>query len=74
MLLDAENPSQLLHVAPQPLLEPTEEYERLGFVREVLFPTGVVESKDRILVYYGAADQCTGVAELAADDLWQAFE
>lgn len=74
MLLDAENPSHLLHVAPHPLLEPTEEFERVGFVPEVVFPTGVVESKDRILVYYGAADQCTGVAELAADDLWQGFE
>ena len=74
MLLDGENPCHLLQVAPRPVLEPTEDYERVGFVPDVVFPTGIVESKGRILVYYGAADACTGVAEIQADELWTAFE
>jgi len=74
MLLDAENPHRLLQIAPQPAMEPTEEFERVGFVPDVVFPTGIVQLGDRLLVYYGAADQCTGVAELAADELWQVFE
>jgi predicted GH43/DUF377 family glycosyl hydrolase len=74
MLLDAEDPCRILQLAPHPILEPTEEYERVGFVPEVVFPTGIVESEGRILVYYGAADACTAVAEIDADELWTAFE
>lgn len=74
MLLDAENPNRLLQIAPHPVLQPTDQFERVGFVPDVVFPTGIVQSEGRLLIYYGAADQCTGMAELAADQLWQAFE
>src|SRR5208337_1041986 len=48
---------------PDSIFEPTAEFERSGFVPDVVFPTGVVETEDTFLVYYGAADTCTAVVE-----------
>jgi predicted GH43/DUF377 family glycosyl hydrolase len=74
MLLDLQSPAHIAQLAPQPLLEPIESYETLGFVPNVVFPGGLVESGGRILVYYGAADESTAVAESTWDDLWRAFD
>ena len=40
-----------------------------GFVPNVVFPTGVVRDRKAILVYYGAADAFTAVAEFSEHDL-----
>jgi beta-1,2-mannobiose phosphorylase / 1,2-beta-oligomannan phosphorylase len=74
MLLDGDDPSRILQVASAPVMEPTETYEREGFVPDVVFPTGVVEREGRLLVYYGAADACTAVGEIAWEELWKAFD
>ncbi len=39
-----------------------------GFVPNVVFPTGVVADGDGLLVYYGAADSVTAVAEFNRGD------
>jgi predicted GH43/DUF377 family glycosyl hydrolase len=74
MLLDLNDPARIAQVAPQPLLEPNEPYEQQGFVPNVVFPGGIVHVDDRILVYYGAADESTAVAETAWHDLAGAFD
>ena len=74
MLLDLQSPAHIVQIAPQPLLEPNKPYETLGFVPNVVFPGGLVESRGRILVYYGAADESTAVAESTWDDLWKAID
>lgn len=74
MVLDAENPGRIVQLAAQPLLEPSEPFETHGFVPNVVFPGGVVEDGERVLVYYGAADEATAVAETSWDELWKAFE
>jgi predicted GH43/DUF377 family glycosyl hydrolase len=38
-------------------------------VPNVVFPTGVVRDADSLLVYYGAADTCTAVAEFSMQEL-----
>jgi predicted GH43/DUF377 family glycosyl hydrolase len=40
-----------------------------GFVPNVVFPTGVVQDRESILVYSGAADAFTAVAEFSEQDL-----
>ncbi len=74
MLLAADDPAHILQLAPEPLLEPTENYEQHGFVPNVIFPGGIVQSEERVLVYYGAADESTAVAETTWDDVWTAFD
>ncbi|MBV8558096.1 MAG: hypothetical protein JO116_21365, partial [Planctomycetaceae bacterium] len=36
-----------------------------GFIPNVVFPTGMVRDGDSLLVYYGAADAFTAVAEFS---------
>ncbi len=74
MLLDLDDPARITHVAPRPVLEPTEPYETQGFVPQVAFPGGVVEADGHITVYYGAADESTAAAVTAWDNLWTAFD
>ena len=47
---------------PQSILEPEEDYEKVGDVPNVVFPEGAVVLKDRLFIYYGAADKVCCVA------------
>jgi predicted GH43/DUF377 family glycosyl hydrolase len=45
------------------------EFERSGFLPDIVFPTGLVRREDHLLVYYGAADTAAGVAQYSLKDL-----
>ncbi|MFH1614777.1 MAG: glycosidase [Planctomycetota bacterium] len=66
-LLDIEQPWQLLRRSEEWVLGPQTEYERVGDVGVVVFPTGATIHKEtnKMYLYYGAAD-CT-VAVATAD-------
>jgi len=68
LLLDLENPRRIL-AARGEVLVPETDYEREGFVPNVVFPTGILEQGETVLVYYGAADSTTAVVELRLRDL-----
>lgn len=70
--LDAEQPWRILEAEERPWLEPSEPFECRGLVPDVVFPTGLVQLGDRVLVYYGAADSATAVAEAAAEEVLRA--
>ncbi len=53
----------------RPILQPELDFEREGFVNDVVFPTGVIDVDDRLLVYYGASDRYTAVAEFSRADM-----
>jgi predicted GH43/DUF377 family glycosyl hydrolase len=63
LLLDREIPSRILRRTLESVFEPTADFERQGFVPDVVFPTGIVECDGSYLVYYDAADSCTAVVE-----------
>ena len=69
MWLDGQQPWRVVRHENQPWLEPSEPFERRGLVPDVVFPTGMVRIGQRVLVYYGAADSSTAVAEAAAEVL-----
>lgn len=73
LLLDPENPARILRRTPESIFEPTAEFERNGFVPDVVFPTGIVETEKTFLVYYGAADTHTAVVEFSRDELLAAL-
>jgi beta-1,2-mannobiose phosphorylase / 1,2-beta-oligomannan phosphorylase len=73
LLLDAEEPSRVLRRTAASVFEPTAEFERSGFVPEVVFPTGIVELDESYLVYYGAADCSTAVVEFAKGEVFSAM-
>ena len=73
LLLDLDNPARVLSHTPAAVMVPETDFERHGFVPNVVFPTGVVETGETLLVYYGAADTCTGVIEFSRAELLAAM-
>ncbi len=64
-LLDREDPSRVIGRHPASILEPEEEYELRGEVRDVVFGCGICEVEDKYFIYYGGADKviCGATAE-----------
>jgi len=73
LLIDADEPARVLRRSAEPIMAPEADFERVGFVPDVVFPTGMVPRGDAVLIYYGAADTNTGVVEFALDDLLAAL-
>ena len=71
MLLDLNDPSKIISRLHYPILEPTESYERVGLVNNVVFPWGMVVVKETLFVYYGGADKVVCVASVVLDTLVQ---
>ena len=69
VLLDPSDPSRVLKGSDEPFLAPESDFETKGFVPNVVFPTGAVRDHDRLLIYYGAADAFTAVAEFSEREL-----
>lgn len=67
MLLEREDPSRIVAVSREPLMTPREEFECVGFVSHVVFPTGYARRGDVLQVYYGASDTFTGVVEFSLE-------
>jgi beta-1,2-mannobiose phosphorylase / 1,2-beta-oligomannan phosphorylase len=74
MLLAKDDPSQVLATGREAVLTPSLEFEREGFVANVVFPTAVVENDDRLLVYYGASDKYSAVVELDRAEVMATLE
>lgn len=69
MLLDGQDPARILKHTDGPIMRPSEPFETEGFVPDVVFPTGLVERDDQLIVYYGAADESIGVVAWSKDQL-----
>jgi predicted GH43/DUF377 family glycosyl hydrolase len=69
LLLDPDEPARVLRRTAEPFFRPEADFEVAGFVPNVIFPTGVVQDRDTLLVYYGAADAVTAVVEYSLGEL-----
>ena len=79
MLLDPDHPTRVKARTRCNILEPRETWELTGQVPNVVFPSGVVTENadagdivgvdERLLVYYGAADTCVGLATATVGEL-----
>ena len=56
LLLDLEEPWKVLARSREPIMEPTAEYEQVGFFGNVVFTNGHLVDGDEVTVYYGASD------------------
>lgn len=73
MLLAKDDPGRVLKVSREPILEPQYDFENEGFVNKVVFPTGVVEEDDRLLIYYGASDKYCAMVVVSRNEVMRAF-
>ncbi len=58
---------------PDHILEPEEDYELRGEVREVVFGCGICEVEGKYFIYYGAADRVICGATAEKEDLLDLF-
>ncbi len=64
LFLDKENPTKVLYRSNQSLIYPEKHFELYGKVNNVIFVQGLIKHKNKLLIYYGGADKCIGVAEI----------
>lgn len=68
VLLDIEDPSQVVGRLPTPLLEPSED-EMFGYVPNVVYSCGSMIHDDRLILPYGFADRAIGFAVVSLPEL-----
>jgi len=63
-ILDEHQPEKVKYRTRSYLLAPTETYEQVGDVPNVVFPCAALHSidQDKVVIYYGAADTVIGIA------------
>ena len=69
LLLDLNDPRKIIGRTRGPLLTPEEPYELSGYVSNVIFPSGAILEKDKLTIYYGAADTTACCAHVSLTDL-----
>ncbi len=70
VLLDLEDPSVVVARSEVPVLAPRTDYERIGDINNVVFPSAaVLEDDGEVKVYYGAADTSICVATATLQEL-----
>ena len=72
VLLDLDDPTQMVARLAEPLLEP-DEHEREGYVPNVVYSCGAVAHNGRIVIPYAASDQTWSIASVALDDVLAAM-
>ena len=73
ILLDLNNPLKIIASLPYCLFEPEFEWELIGNVNNVVFPTGCILKDNLIYVYYGAADTRIACASFSLSELFESF-
>lgn len=68
-LLDLNDPSIVISRLPYPLFSPEYNWELVGEVNNVVFPTGTALFGNTLFIYYGAADSVIACASLCLPDL-----
>jgi predicted GH43/DUF377 family glycosyl hydrolase len=68
-LFDGENPQKEIGRLPYPLFTPELDWEKVGYVNNVVFPTGTALFDDTLYIYYGAADCKVAAVSLSLNEL-----
>ncbi len=68
-LLDRKDPTIVIGRTSQPIMTPIEQWEREGWIPNVVFPCGQVVKGHTVFLYYGGADHAVGVATISLSRL-----
>jgi len=69
LLLDSNDPSNVLARSEKPIMEPFADYERTGFFGNVVFTNGHLVDGDCVKIYYGASDEVICSAEFSIKEI-----
>lgn len=70
-LTSLDDPTLITHKTLEPILTPETNYEKDGFFGDVVFTCGVILEDDKVLIYYGAADDKICLATSNLEDIIQ---
>jgi beta-1,2-mannobiose phosphorylase / 1,2-beta-oligomannan phosphorylase len=70
MVLDKNDPSHIIKKSKEPLVFPSESYEKEGFMKDVIFMCGHIKNENTLHLYYGVCDQKIARCTLTMDELW----
>lgn len=75
-LFDLKSPRKLIAKSQGPILEPNKNYEKIGFMNNVIFPTGLIpdENGEDLLLFSGGADSVTTVKKISLKDIFSAMK
>lgn len=68
-LLDRHDPTKIIGRSSQPIMTPVFDWERQGWISNVVFPCGQIVRDGLIYLYYGGADHVIGVATIETEDI-----
>jgi predicted GH43/DUF377 family glycosyl hydrolase len=71
-LTAGDEPFRVIGRCKNPILEVTQDYEKKGYVDQVVFPTGAVtdlHNPDLLHIYYGCADENIAVTTLSTEEI-----
>jgi predicted GH43/DUF377 family glycosyl hydrolase len=68
-LLDLDNPQKIIGRTKLPLMYPEQEYELVGKIPNIVFPSGALIYNNTLGIYYGAADTHVCLATCSVDTL-----
>jgi predicted GH43/DUF377 family glycosyl hydrolase len=57
-----------------PVMRAEADFERTGYLPNIVFPTAMLSRGDDVDVYYGAADTVTGVTRYSIEELLSATD
>lgn len=69
MLLDLNDPTKVIAKSTEPIMIPSEIYEKEGFFGEVVFGCGGIVEEDKLTMYYGVSDTSMAGCELSIQDI-----
>jgi predicted GH43/DUF377 family glycosyl hydrolase len=69
VMLDLEDPTKIIGRTKDFIMEPEYNYEKQGYYKGCVFPTGNMIIDGKLFVYYGAADKYIGLATCNANEL-----
>jgi beta-1,2-mannobiose phosphorylase / 1,2-beta-oligomannan phosphorylase len=69
LLQDLRDPRSIVGVSSGPVMRASADFEKQGYLPNIVFPTALLKRGDWLDVYYGAADTATGVTRYRLEDL-----
>ncbi len=69
LLQDLNDPRKIVGLSSGPVMRAEADFEKRGYLPNIVFPTALLQRCDYLDVYYGAADSVTGMTRYTLDDL-----
>jgi len=78
VLFSAKNPEKIIARTPanEPLIIPTFDFEKEGFVKKVVFPSAALPDlgKKNLIVYSGGADSCISARKIGIREILNSMQ